>query len=189
MSQPGAAAPNAGATATVDWVKLFLGFGAMVVGQFMAVLDIQIVASSLPQIQAGISASADEVSWIQTSYLVAEVVMIPLSTYLSRIWGTQKVYMASCLGFVVMSVATGLSSNIETMIITRALQGFVGGAMIPTVFAVAFTAFPPEKRMLSSVIMGMIITLAPTVGPILGGHLTEWLNWRWLLGRLQAGSS
>lgn len=180
MSQPAAAAPNAGATASVDWVKLFLGFGAMVVGQFMAVLDIQIVASSLPQIQAGISASADEVSWVQTSYLVAEVVMIPLSSYLSRIWGTQKVYMASCLGFVVMSVATGMSSNIETMIITRALQGFIGGAMIPTVFAVAFTAFPPDKRMLSSVIMGMIITLAPTVGPILGGHLTEWLNWRWL---------
>ena len=88
MSQTGVAAPDVGAPATVDWVKLFLGFGAMVVGQFMAVLDIQIVASSLPQIQAGISASADEVSWIQTSYLVAEVVMIPLSTYLSRmsIW-------------------------------------------------------------------------------------------------------
>ncbi|MEY3259533.1 MAG: hypothetical protein RIT46_362, partial [Pseudomonadota bacterium] len=180
MSQTGVAAPDVGAPATVDWVKLFLGFGAMVVGQFMAVLDIQIVASSLPQIQAGIGASADEVSWIQTSYLVAEVVMIPLSTYLSRIWGTQKVYLASCFGFVVMSVATGLASNIETMIVMRALQGFVGGAMIPTVFAVAFTAFPPEKRMLSSVIMGMIITLAPTVGPVLGGHLTEWLNWRWL---------
>ena len=180
MSQTGVAAPDVGVPATVDWVKLFLGFGAMVVGQFMAVLDIQIVASSLPQIQAGIGASADEVSWIQTSYLVAEVVMIPLSTYLSRIWGTQKVYLASCFGFVVMSVATGLASNIETMIVMRALQGFVGGAMIPTVFAVAFTAFPPEKRMLSSVIMGMIITLAPTVGPVLGGHLTEWLNWRWL---------
>ena len=152
----------------------------MVVGQFMAVLDIQIVASSLPQIQAGIGASSDEVSWIQTSYLIAEVVMIPLTGYLTRLWGTQRVYMASCFGFVVMSVATGLSSNIETMIITRALQGFVGGAMIPTVFAVAFTAFPPDKRMTASIVMGLIITMAPTVGPTLGGHLTEWLNWRWL---------
>jgi DHA2 family multidrug resistance protein len=164
----------------VNWTKLMLGFGAMVVGQFMAILDIQIVASSLPQIQAGISASADEVSWIQTAYLVAEVVMIPLTAYLTRLWGTQKVYMASCLGFVVMSVLTGLSSNIETMIVTRALQGFIGGAMIPTVFAVAFTAFPPERRMTASIVMGLIVTLAPTVGPSLGGHLTELLSWRWL---------
>ena len=164
----------------VNWTKLMLGFGAMVVGQFMAILDIQIVASSLPQIQAGISASADEVSWIQTAYLVAEVVMIPLTAYLTRLWGTQKVYMASCFGFVVMSVLTGLSSNIETMIVTRALQGFIGGAMIPTVFAVAFTAFPPERRMTASIVMGLIVTLAPTVGPSLGGHLTDLLSWRWL---------
>ena len=106
--------------------------------------------------------------------------MIPLSGYLSRLWGTQKVFLASCIGFLVMSVAVGLSSSIETMIVFRALQGFVGGAMIPTVFAVAFTAFPPEKRVTASVIMGLIVTLAPTVGPTLGGHLTEWLSWRWL---------
>ena len=152
----------------------------MVIGQFMAILDIQIVAASLPQIQAGVGASADEISWIQTAYLIPEVVMIPLSGYLSRLWGTQKVFLASCIGFLVMSVAVGLSSSIETMIVFRALQGFVGGAMIPTVFAVAFTAFPPEKRVTASVIMGLIVTLAPTVGPTLGGHLTEWLSWRWL---------
>jgi len=146
----------------------------------MAILDIQIVAASLPQIQAGVGASADEISWIQTAYLIPEVVMIPLSGYLSRLWGTQKVFLASCLGFLVMSVAVGLSSSIEMMIVFRALQGFVGGAMIPTVFAVAFTAFPPERRVTASVIMGLIVTLAPTVGPTLGGHLTEWLSWRWL---------
>ena len=172
--------PSAAAAGQVDWGKLLLGFGAMVIGQFMAILDIQIVSASLPQIQAGIGASADQVSWIQTAYLIPEVVMIPLSGYLSRLWGTQKVYMASCLGFVVMSVLTGLSSSIDMMILTRALQGFIGGAMIPTVFAVAFTAFPPDKRMTASVIMGLIVTLAPTVGPTLGGHLTEQLSWRWL---------
>ncbi|NBB50594.1 DHA2 family efflux MFS transporter permease subunit [Rhizobium sp. CRIBSB] len=152
----------------------------MVIGQFMAILDIQIVASSLPQIQAGVGASADEISWIQTAYLIPEVVMIPLSGYLSRLWGTQRLFLASCTGFLVMSVATGLSGSVEQMIIFRALQGFVGGAMIPTVFAVAFTAFPPAHRITASVIMGLIITLAPTVGPTLGGHLTEWLSWRWL---------
>ena len=164
----------------VNWTVLLLGFAGMVIGQFMAILDIQIVAASLPQIQAGVGASADEISWVQTAYLIPEVVMIPLSGYLSRLWGTQKVFLVSCAGFLIMSVATGLSSSIDTMIIFRALQGFVGGAMIPTVFAVAFTAFPPEKRVTASVVMGLIVTLAPTVGPTLGGHLTEWLSWRWL---------
>ena len=178
-TRPGTPAPAPAMTQS-DWTKLFLGFGAMVIGQFMAILDIQIVAASLPQIQAGVGASADQVSWIQTAYLIPEVVMIPLSGYLSRLWGTQRLYLASCTGFIVMSVLTGLSSSIDMMILTRALQGFIGGAMIPTVFAVAFTAFPPERRVTASVIMGLIVTLAPTVGPTLGGHLTEWLSWRWL---------
>jgi DHA2 family multidrug resistance protein len=164
----------------VDWTALLLGFGAMVLGQFMAILDIQIVAASLPQIQAGIGASNDEISWIQTAYLIPEVVMIPLSGYLARMWGTRIVYLMSCAGFVLMSILTGLSGSIDMMIMTRALQGFLGGAMIPTVFSVAFTAFPPERRTTASVVMGLIVTLAPTVGPTLGGHLTELLSWRWL---------
>lgn len=167
-------------TVPINWTRLMLGFGAMVVGQFMAILDIQIVAASLPQIQAGIGASADEVSWIQTAYLIPEVVMIPLSGYLSRLWGTRNVYFFSCLGFVVMSVITGLSTSLEMMIVSRALQGFLGGAMIPTVFAVAYSAFPPEKRVSAGVVMGLIVTLAPTVGPTLGGHLTEIASWHWL---------
>ena len=190
-----AAAPAAGAVTTptggfsaapllasgeIDWTRLYLGFFGMVVGQFMAMLDIQIVASSLRQIQAGIGASADEISWIQTAYLIPEVVMIPLSGYLSRYLGTQKVFLVSCAGFVIMSVLTGMSSSIDMMIVTRALQGFIGGAMIPTVFAIVFTAFPPERRIFASTVMGLIVTLAPTLGPTLGGHLTELLSWRWL---------
>jgi DHA2 family multidrug resistance protein len=175
----GASAPRR-ADGSINWTALLLGFGAMVVGHFMAVLDIQIVSASLPEIQAGIGASADEVSWIQTSYLIAEVVMIPLAGFLSRLWGTRPVFLISCAGFTVMSVATGLATSMEQMILFRALQGFIGGAMIPTVFAVAFSAFPPERRLLSSLIMSMIISLAPTVGPTLGGHLTDWLSWRWL---------
>jgi DHA2 family multidrug resistance protein len=180
---PGADAVTGGpppAAPAVNWTVLLLGFAGMVIGQFMAILDIQIVASSLPQIQSGVGASADEVSWIQTAYLIPEVVMIPLSGYLSRLWGTQKVFLISCTGFLLMSFATGMSSSIEQMIVFRALQGFVGGAMIPTVFAVAFTAFPPSQRVTASVVMGLIVTLAPTVGPTLGGHLTEWMSWRWL---------
>ena len=164
----------------INWTILILGFVGMVIGQFMAILDIQIVAASLPQIQSGIGASADEISWIQTAYLIPEVVMIPLSGYLSRLWGTQRVFLISCGGFVIMSVAVGLSSSVEVMILFRAIQGFVGGAMIPTVFATAFTAFPPSKRVTASVFIGLIVTLAPTIGPTLGGHLTEMASWRWL---------
>jgi len=160
--------------------RLIFGFGGMLIGQFLAYLDIQIVNSSLAQIQAGTSASSDEISWVQSAYLIAEVVMIPLSSYLARWWGTQRLFMISCTGFIIMSVLTGLSSDIDTMILTRALQGFVGGAMIPTTFAVAFSAFPPERRMISSVIMSTVISMAPTIGPTLGGQITELLNWRWL---------
>ncbi len=171
-------APEA-AQPAVNWLMLFLGFGGMAIGQFMAILDIQ-VAASLPQVQAGVGASADQVSWIQTAYLVPEVVMIPLSGYLSRLWGTQKVFMTSCAGFVVASILAGMSTSFEMLIVCRALQGFVGGAMIPTVFATAFSAFPPERRVTANVVTGMIVTLAPTVGPSLGGHLTDLLSWRWL---------
>ncbi|GAA0642122.1 DHA2 family efflux MFS transporter permease subunit [Brevundimonas lenta] len=179
-ANPAMTAAPAAPAPEVNWTILLLGFAGMVIGQFMAILDIQIVASSLPQIQAGVGASADEISWIQTAYLIPEVVMIPLSGYLSRLWGTRNVFLVSCAGFMAMSVATGLSTSIDMMIFFRALQGFVGGAMIPTVFAVAFTAFPPKHRITASVIMGLIVTLAPTVGPTLGGHLTEQLSWRWL---------
>ena len=164
----------------VDWTKVFLGFGGMVIGQFMAVLDVQIVAASLSQIQAGIGASSDEISWVQTIYLLAEVVMIPLTAYLSKLWGTQKFYVAAVIAFIFASIATGLSTSIEMMIVTRALQGLAGGAMIPAVFATAMTVFPIERRITANVIVGLIVTLAPTVGPTLGGHLTEALGWRWL---------
>ena len=164
----------------VNYLKLFLGFGGMVIGQFMAILDIQIVAASLPQVQAGVGASADEIAWVQTSYLLAEVVIMPLTAYMTRLWGTRPVYVACCLLFVVSSILTGLSTSIEMMILLRVVQGLAAGAMIPMVFATAFTAFPLERRITASVIVGLIVTLAPTIGPTLGGHITEALNWRWL---------
>jgi len=166
--------------AAVDWTRVFLGFGGMVIGQFMALLDIQIVASSLVQIQAGIGATNDEISWVQTIYLLAEVVIMPLTAYLTRMWGTRSFYVIACVGFVVTSVLTGLSTSVDMMIFMRALQGICAGAMIPPIFATAMTIFPPERRITANVIIGLIVTLAPTVGPTLGGHLTDALSWRWL---------
>lgn len=182
LDRPAQPAPGGHVTASgeVDWVKIFLGFGGMVVGQFMAILDIQIVASSLSQIQAGVGASADEISWVQTIYLLAEVVIIPLTAYLCKMWGTRPVYVVAAAGFIVTSIATGLSTSIEMMIFTRALQGLAAGAMIPAVFATAMTVFPPERRVTANVVVGLIVTLAPTIGPTLGGHLTEAMSWRWL---------
>ncbi|QFU16216.1 DHA2 family efflux MFS transporter permease subunit [Microvirga thermotolerans] len=155
-------------------------FICMVFGMFMAILDIQIVSASLAEIQAGLSASADEISWVQTSYLIAEVIMIPLSGTLSRVLSTRWMFVISAGGFTFMSFMCAMSSSINEMILWRALQGFIGGGMIPTVFASAFTIFPPEKRPVISPIIGLVATLAPTVGPTIGGYLTDLFSWHWL---------
>lgn len=157
-----------------------IAFMSMVFGMFMAILDIQIVSASLSEIQAGLSASADEVAWVQTSYLIAEVVMIPLSGFLSRMLSTRWLFAASAAGFTAMSFACAMSSSIEEMIVWRALQGFIGGAMIPTVFASAFTIFPRDKQPIIAPIIGLVATLAPTIGPTVGGYLTDIFSWHWL---------
>lgn len=156
------------------------GFFLMVVGMFMAILDIQIVASSLPEIQAGIAASADQVTWVQTSYLVAEVVMIPLSGWLARVMSTRWLFVASSGGFMLMSVACAFAWDTPSMIVFRAIQGFIGGAMIPTVFATNYKMFPPERQMIGTVVIGLTATVAPALGPTLGGYITNALDWRWL---------
>ena len=152
----------------------------MVFGMFMAILDIQIVSASLSQIQAGLSASSDEVTWVQTSYLVAEVIMIPLSGFLSRVVSTRVIFTISAGGFTLMSFMCAHANSIEEMILWRALQGFIGGGMIPTVFASAFTIFPRDKQPFIAPIIGLVATLAPTIGPTVGGYLTDWFSWHWL---------
>src|SRR5450432_4449198 len=108
----------------------------MAFGQFMALIDIQIVAASLNQVQAGLSAGPDEISWVQTAYLMAELVMIPFSAFLAQAMSTRWLFTASAALFTVSSVLCGLAWNIQSMIAFRVLQGFTGGAMVPTVFAV-----------------------------------------------------
>ena len=166
-------------TARVTW-REWAGFMAMVVGMFMAILDIQIVSASLQDIQAGLAASPDEVAWVQTSYLVAEIVMIPLSGWLSRLLSTRILFVASALGFTLFSLACSYATSLSGMIFCRAMQGFIGGAMIPTVFATAFLMFPPLQRAKVSVLIGLTATLAPTIGPTLGGWLTDTFSWHWL---------
>src|SRR5215475_6391588 len=158
--------------------RRLVAFIAMVFGMFMAILDVQIVSASLTEIQAGLSASSNEISWVQTAYLIAEVVMIPLSGFLSRALGTRILFSISAAGFTAASLMCGLSSSINEMIVWRAIQGFIGGGMIPTVFASAYMIFPRSRMGLVSPMIGLVATLAPTIGPTIGGYLTDALSWR-----------
>ena len=160
--------------------RRIIAFFAMVVGMFMSILDIQIVSASLAEIQAGLSAGSDEIGWVQTSYLIAEVIMIPLSGTLARIISTRYLFAISAAGFTAASALASTATNIDQMIVYRAIQGFIGGGMIPSVFAAAFTIFPPSKRNVVSPIIGLIATLAPTIGPTVGGYLSNALSWHWL---------
>src|SRR6201993_606862 len=157
-----------------------VAFMAMCFGMFMALLDIQIVSASLNEIQAGLSASADEIPWVQTAYLIAEVVAIPLSGFLSRAFGTRTLFSISAAGFTLASLMCGFSSSIDSMILWRAVQGFIGGGMVPTVFASAYLLFPGPRQKLVAPVIGLIATLAPTIGPTVGGYVTDALSWHWL---------
>ena len=160
--------------------KQLIAFFAMIVGMFMAILDIQIVASSLPVIAAGLSASNDELSWIQTSYLIAEVIIIPATGFLSKLLSTRISYFIAALGFTIMSVMCALAWNIESMIIFRSLQGFFGGALIPTAFGAIFIIFPASMRVKVSMVIGLVVTMAPTLGPTIGGYVTEHISWHFM---------
>jgi len=163
----------------VDPVRV-IAFLAMCFGMFMAFLDIQVVSASLAEIQAGLAASSDEITWVQTAYLMAEVVAIPLSGFLSRALGTRVMFAASAAGFTIASLMCGLSSSMGEMIVWRALQGFIGGGMVPTVFASAYTIFPRRLQPVITPMIGLVATLAPTIGPTVGGYLTDMLSWHWL---------
>ena len=184
MADATAASPsmmNAGAAASerIPPRRLF-AFLIMVFGMFMSILDIQVVSASLSEIQAGLSASSSEVSWVQTSYLIAEVIAIPLSGFLSRAFGTRLLFAISASGFTIASFFCGLASTIEQMILWRAIQGFLGAGMIPTVFASAYTVFPRSKFHIVGPIIGLVATLAPTIGPTIGGYITGLMSWHWL---------
>src|SRR4030081_836698 len=159
--------------------RLF-SFLIMVFWVFMLILDIQIVSASLSDIQAGLSASSSEVSWVQTAYLIAEVIAIPLSGFLSRAFGTRLLFAISASGLTFAGFFCGFASSIEQMILWRAIQGFLGAGMIPTVFASAYTVFPREKFYIVGPIIGLVATLAPTIGPTVGGFITDMMSWHWL---------
>jgi len=156
----------------------YLIFAIMAFGQFMALIDIQIVAASLNDVQAGLSAGPDEISWIQTGYLMAELVMIPFSAFLAQALSTRWLFALSAGLFTVSSALCGAAWDIQSMVAFRILQGFVGGAMVPTVFATGYALFAGPQRAMIPAILGMVSVLAPTLGPTVGGWLTDAVGWR-----------
>ncbi|MGA7071291.1 DHA2 family efflux MFS transporter permease subunit [Bradyrhizobium sp.] len=160
--------------------RTWLGFLLMCLGMFMAILDIQVVATSLPAIQEALDISRDAMSWIQTAYLIAEIIAIPLTGWLTRVLTLRWLFVAVISLFTAASIGCALSDNFTTLISCRVIQGFAGGALIPAVFSAVFLLFPLRLHPAATTLAGIVAVLAPTVGPVVGGWITETWSWHWL---------
>jgi MFS transporter, DHA2 family, multidrug resistance protein len=153
---------------------------AVMLGTFMEVLDTTIVNVSLPHISGSLSATVDESTWVLTSYLVANAIILPMTGWLSNHFGRKRVLMTSIFGFTAASVACGLAPNLPLLLIFRVIQGAAGGGLQPLSQAIMLEAFPPEKRGKAMAFWGLGIVVAPMLGPVLGGWITDSYSWRWL---------
>lgn len=152
---------------------VWLGFGAMCVGMFMAILDVQIVATSLPNIQSALKIAPDQMSWVQTAYLIAEVIAIPLTGMLMRMLTMRWLFVGAVSLFTLASIGCAASGSFEVLVGWRVLQGLAGGTLIPAVFAAVLLLFPQRRQGVATTVAGVLAVLAPTVGPIIGGWITE----------------
>lgn len=176
---PAAGAPPAASSSVVPF-HIWVGFIAMIFGNFIAMLDIQIVASALGSIQAGVGASRDEISRVQSAYLIAEVIGIPLSGFLGRALGIRLLFSLSAISFGIASAMCALAWDMTSLVAFRAIQGFVGAAMIPTTMSTLYTLFPREQQGMAGSMVGLVSSLGPTLGPSLGGYIAEHFGWRML---------
>jgi MFS transporter, DHA2 family, multidrug resistance protein len=169
-------------TATIDdaAAATWAGFTLMCLGMFMAILDIQVVATSLPAIQDALRISPDAMSWIQTAYLTAEIIAIPLTGLLTRALTLCWLFAAAITLFTLASLGCALSDNFATLIAFRVVQGFAGGTLIPAVFTGVFVLFPIRQQPVATTMGGIMAVLAPTIGPTVGGWITETWSWHWL---------
>ncbi|MGV8951403.1 MAG: MFS transporter, partial [Cypionkella sp.] len=161
-------------------LAIWAGFAAMCLGMFMAILDVQIVATSIPTIQSALGVAPDQMSWIQTAYLIAEVIAIPLTGFLTRALSMRWLFVTAVVMFTAASVGCAASGSFVELLAWRVIQGFSGGTLIPAVFSAVFLMFPERQQALATTIAGVLAVLAPTVGPIIGGWITETYSWHWL---------
>jgi DHA2 family multidrug resistance protein len=146
-------------------------------GAFMAVLNIQIVNASLADIQGAIGAGIDDGGWISTAYLIAEIIVIPLSAWLAQVFSIRIYLLTNAVLFIAFSAACAFAQNLEQMIVLRAVQGFAGGVLIPMAFTIIITLLPKAKQPIGLALFAISATFAPAIGPTIGGYLTE--NWGW----------
>jgi MFS transporter, DHA2 family, multidrug resistance protein len=156
------------------------GFVLMCLGMFMAILDIQVVATSLPSIQDALAISREAMSWIQTAYLIAEIIVIPLTGWLTRVLTLRWLFVSAIGLFTLASIGCAFSNSFAMLVSFRVLQGFAGGTLIPAVFSAVFLLFPIRLHPVATTMAGIMAVLAPTVGPIVGGWITETWSWHWL---------
>ena len=161
-------------------LRLWIGFTAMCIGMAMAVLDIQIVASSFTAIQRFFHVSSERLSWIQTSYLMAEVIAIPLTGWLMRALSLRWMFSAATFGFTLASIACAVCNSLPLLIALRVVQGLCGGMLIPGVFTSVFTMIPAKNRLTATTLAGTLAVITPTIGPAVGGYLTENYSWHWI---------
>src|SRR5262244_4030990 len=147
---------------------------------FMELLDTAIANVSLPHIAGGLATSYDEATWVLTSYLVANAVVLPLSAWLSRVFGRKNYYMACVALFTLSSLMCGLAPSLGLLILFRVLQGIAGGGLAPVEQAILVDTFPASKRAAAFALYSMAIVTAPAVGPPLGGWITDSFSWRWI---------
>ena len=157
------------------WLAVVAG----AIGALMATLDISIVNSALPTIQGEIGASATEGTWIATSYLVSEIIIIPLTGWLERVFGLKRFLLVMSALFTMFSIACGFASTLPEMIVGRVGQGFTGGAMIPTGMTIIATRLPRHQQPIGTALFGSTLIMGPVLGPLVGGWLTENYNWHY----------
>jgi MFS transporter, DHA2 family, multidrug resistance protein len=171
-SERGLIDPTRASTAT--WIAVL----AAMIGSFMAILNIQITNASLLNIEGGIGTGVDNGSWISTSYLIGEIVVIPMTDYLSRVFSFRRYMLASAALFAVFSVACAFAHDLPSMIAMRGLQGFAGGVLIPMAFTLVLTKLPKPQQPVGLAMFALSVTFAPAIGPTIGGYLTENYGWQ-----------
>jgi MFS transporter, DHA2 family, multidrug resistance protein len=159
---------------------VWMGFAVMCMGMFMAILDIQVVATSLPTIQDALHIPPDQMSWIQTAYLIAEVIAIPLTGLLTRTLTMRWLFVLATGVFTAASAGCAASGAFAPLVAWRVVQGFAGGTLIPLVFSAVFLLFPVRLQPVAATVAGVVAVLAPTLGPVVGGWITETYSWHWL---------
>lgn len=163
-----------------DTRRAWIGFAAMCVAMFLAILDIQVVASALVAMGAALHIGPDELSWIQNAYLTSEIVAIPLTGWLTHALGLRRLYVGAVLGFTLASLGCAACGSLAPLLAMRVIQGLFGGMLIPAVFSAVFLLLPEKDRVRATTLAGVAAMLAPTLGPLIGGFLAERYSWHWI---------